>query len=313
MSQSVRTRNKIAVALATHNGERFLSAQLESLRNQTHERIDVWASDDGSTDGTMPLLEEARAGWSKGRFTILQGPGQGFAENFRSLILNEDIVADAYCFCDQDDLWDPDKIATGLEWLETIQPGLPGLYCSRTRTLDEEGRPIGLSPLFARPPSFRNAIVQSIAGANTMVMNHPAWAALRRASAKTVMVSHDWWAYIVVTGVGGRVHYSPDAHIGYRQHGHNLVGSNNSVAARLRRYGFLMRSGFSGWMAQNLEGLRSNEELLTGDARAVLAELERVHRGGLIARMSALARSGAYRQSGTANIGLYLACLLGKL
>jgi glycosyltransferase involved in cell wall biosynthesis len=62
MSQSVRTKPKVAVALATRNGERFLEAQLESLRNQTHERIDVWASDDGSTDGTVRLLEEARAG-----------------------------------------------------------------------------------------------------------------------------------------------------------------------------------------------------------------------------------------------------------
>lgn len=313
MSQSGWTKSKVAVALATHNGERFLRPQLESLRSQTHEQIDIWASDDRSTDGTVQLLEETRAGWPKGRFTILHGPGKGFAENFRSLILNENIVADAYCFCDQDDVWDLDKIAIGLEWLATAQPGLPALYCSRTRTLDEKGRLVGLSPLFARPPSFRNAIVQSIAGANTMVMNHPAWASLRTASGNTAIVSHDWWAYMVVTGSGGIVHYSPNAHIGYRQHDHNLVGSNISVAARLRRYAFLMRRGFSGWMAQNLEGLRRNDQLLTEDARAVLAQLEQVHHGDLFTRMSALTRSGAYRQSRLSNIGLYLACLLGKL
>jgi len=313
MSQSVQMKKKVAVVMATHNGERFWRPQLESLRDQSHERINVWVSDDGSTDGTMRLLEEARSTWPKGAFHILSGPREGFAENFRSLILNGDIVADAYCFCDQDDVWDRDKIAKGLEWLETVKPGLPGLFCSRTRTLDQEGHPIGQSPLFARPPSFRNAIVQSIAGANTMVMNHLAWETLRIASKSTRFVSHDWWAYMIVTGAGGIVHYSPEPHIGYRQHDRNLVGSNNSIAARLRRYGFLMRSGFSEWTARNLDGLRHNERLLTEDARAVLAELERAHDGGLFTRLSGLARSGAYRQSRSANLGLYLACALGKL
>lgn len=312
LQSSVR-RAHVAIVLAAYNGERFLDEQLETLRRQQVERIDIWASDDGSTDGTRAILEKARQNWRLGTFQIIDGPRQGFAENFRSLILNKEIAADFYAFCDQDDLWDEDKLAVALDWLQALSPGRAGVYCSRTRTVDLQGKAIGMSPLFSRAPSFRNAIVQSIAGANTMVLNHPAWALLAEASRENSFVSHDWWTYLIVTGAGGEVHYSPQPHIGYRQHPENIVGSNTGLNARLSRYRFLLRGRFSMWMEQNLTGLRRCEHLLTEDARAVLADMERVHSGAVPTRLAALVRSGAYRQSLVANLGLYAACLLGKL
>ena len=305
---------RIAILLATYNGERFLGEQLDTLREQAQAgQIDIWVSDDGSSDRTQEILERTQASWNRGEFRIAHGPGKGFAENFRSLILNPDIAADYYAFCDQDDLWDADKLAAAVEWLQGVPAGEAGVYCSRTRIIDLDGRPIGSSPLFARPPSFRNAIVQSIAGANTMVLNRAAWTLLVDASRENSFVSHDWWTYLIVTGAGGTIHYCPRPRIGYRQHSENLVGSNNSFAARLSRYRFLLRGRFAGWMAQNLTGLRRCEHLLTGDAKRVLQEMERVHSGSLPLRLASLRRSGAYRQSRSANLGLYFACLMGKL
>ena len=95
---------------------------------------------------------------------------------------------------------------------------VPALFCSRTRIITAEGEPAGFSPLFSKKPSFRNAIVQSIAGGNTMVMNRAARDIMLEASRRTGFVSHDWWCYLILTGVGGIVHYSPTAKIGYRQH-----------------------------------------------------------------------------------------------
>jgi glycosyltransferase involved in cell wall biosynthesis len=69
--------------MATYNGGRFLTPQLESIREQTIAEIDVLASDDGSTDDTSSILESFAANWPKGRFDIVRGPGQGFADNFR--------------------------------------------------------------------------------------------------------------------------------------------------------------------------------------------------------------------------------------
>jgi glycosyltransferase involved in cell wall biosynthesis len=303
----------VAVLLATYNGDRFLGEQLESLRRQQVGQIDIWASDDGSTDGTIDILQAAQKSWTPGRFQIVEGPRAGFAENFRSLILNPAIAADYYAFCDQDDLWDDDKLAVAVNWLESLPSGKAGVYCSRTRIVNLEGKPVGLSPLFLRPPSFRNAVVQSIAGANTIVLNRSAWLLIEQACRENAFVSHDWWTYLIVTGAGGDVHYSPQPHIGYRQHSHNIVGSNRGINARLSRSRFLLQGRFSMWMEQNLRGLRRCDYLLTEDARTVLGHLEQAHSAGFPGRLTALMRSGAYRQSLGANLGLYAACFLGKL
>jgi hypothetical protein len=56
--------------------------------------------------------------------------------------------------------------------------------------------------LFVFPPSFRNALVQSIAGGNTMVFNVALKRLIENAGPLDVP-SHDWWVYILVTGSGG--------------------------------------------------------------------------------------------------------------
>ena len=107
-----------AILLATRNGAAFLDEQLASIAGQSVEAIDVWVSDDGSTDATPALLAAWRERWSKGRFEVLEGPQKGFSENFRSLITNPGIAADYYAFCDQDDIWEHDKLARAIRWIE---------------------------------------------------------------------------------------------------------------------------------------------------------------------------------------------------
>lgn len=305
--------NTVAVMMTTYNGEQFLEKQIASIRRQSHAAIDLWVSDDGSSDRTLEMLVRFGDDWNLGRFQVLQGPASGFSENFRSLIVNPDIEATYFAFADQDDLWDEDKLEAAVAWLAKQPASVPALYCSRTRTIDENDQEIGLSPLFHRPPDFRNAIVQSIAGGNTMVMNRAARQVLAEASRRSRFVSHDWWAYMVITGVGGKVHYSATPRIGYRQHAENIVGANNSFLARLQRYSFLVKGGFSNWTETNLNGLRQCQDMLTPECQQVLLDIQAAHDGGLIRRMAGLRRSGAYRQTSGGHLGLYIACLLKKL
>src|SRR5262249_52802352 len=95
-----------AIMLATCDGEAFLEPQIETLATQTVAKIDMWVSDDGSKDATRSIIQKVAASWTKGEVHLVNGPCQGFAENFRSLLTNPDIEADYFAFCDQDDLWD---------------------------------------------------------------------------------------------------------------------------------------------------------------------------------------------------------------
>lgn len=303
----------VAVLIATYNGARFLEQQIETLGNQDVGRIDLWISDDGSSDRTLDILAATKAGWTRGEVHLTEGPRAGFAENFRSLLIRPDIEADHVAFCDQDDLWDDDKLSAAIAWLDAKAAGVPGLHCSRTRIVAEDGAPRGLSPLFARPPDFRNAIVQNIAGGNTMVLNRQAHALMREASRRTAFVAHDWWCYIVMTGSGGKVRYSPEARTAYRQHDDNAVGENNSWLARLVRLRMMTQGRFREWNALHLSALAACEDMLGADARRTVSLFAQARTGNVLARLAGLRRSGVHRQTLPEQIGLYLACALNRL
>lgn len=301
----------ITVLLATYNGSRFLDEQLESIANQDVPAIDIIVSDDGSTDGTVEKLRQWQRRWNKGRFEIVAGPGQGFSENFRSLIRLP--VGTAYvAYADQDDVWKSDKLSAAIAQIEQVRQG-PVLYCSRTELVAQDGSPMGMSPLFVRRPDFRNAIVQSIGGGNTMVMNREAAGIVRESAVRTSFVSHDWWAYIIVSGCGGSVLYDAVPRILYRQHDQNLVGKNTGFLARLSRMRHLLQGRFGAWMDINLAGLERCMDMLTPEARAIVQEFAAIRKMSGPAALKRLRRLGIYRQTTGANLGLWVATLLRKL
>lgn len=302
----------VAILLATLNGAEFLEEQLESIEVQSHKNWHVWASDDGSSDGTLDLLSDWIGAVGPRRASLLVGPGEGFVSNFQSLIGDKNINADYFAFCDQDDVWFEDKLERGVSCLRTINPDLPAIYCSRTEMIDAHGNSFrSLSPLFLRAPSFANALVQSIAGANTMVLNRAARDLMAR-YVNLRPVSHDWWAYQLVTGVGGRLIYDAEPSIYYRQHGGNLIGGNQGWGARLRRLNMLMRGGFAEWNDVNAACLARAWPSLTLESRGLLTEFEAIRSAGLSGRISGAFDNRLYRQTRLGNIGMSAAFVMGK-
>jgi len=299
--------------MGTKDGAAFIDEQLRSLLAQSWPLIYLWVSDDGSTDGTRSMIEAWRSRWNKGALTLVDGPRKGFAANFRSMIVDPRIGADYYAFCDQDDVWEPDRLESAIGWMKAQDEDKPLLFCSRTTTISENGAPAGHSPLFSRPPSFRNALVQSIAGGNTMLLNRAARDLLAKASARAEFVSHDWWAYLIVTAAGGTVFYEKRPLVRYRQHGANLVGANVSWKARFSRLGRLFRGQFAIWTDSNLAGLAVNRDLLTGDAALCLGQFIGARKGNVFRRFSLLGKSGVYRQTLIGTLGLYLAVLWRRI
>jgi glycosyltransferase involved in cell wall biosynthesis len=304
---------RVAILLATKDGAPFIGEQLDSLLAQSHPLVDLWVSDDGSTDGTDAVIGSWQARWHKGRLTLVNGPRQGFAANFRSMIVDPRIDADYYAFCDQDDIWEPDRLESAIGWMQGHDAGTPLLFCSRTATMSETGAAQGYSPLFLKPPSFRNALVQSIAGGNTMMINRAARKLLATASARTEFVSHDWWTYLIVTAAGGIVRYDPRPLVRYRQHEANLVGANVSWKARLSRLGRLFKGEFAAWTDHNLSGLAVNRDILSRDAAACLGLFIRARKGGVLRRLHLLRKSGVYRQTLGGTLGLYLAFIWRRI
>lgn len=303
----------IAILLSTYNGERFLEEQLNSLIAQSHSNWTIYASDDGSTDDTLPILEKYKAKLGADRLVILVGPQKGFAKNFLSMVKNASIQADYFAFCDQDDIWLPERLSTAIATLQSAPSNQPALFCSRTRLIDEEGRPIGLSPLFNKPTSFRNAIVQSIAGGNTMLFNRKAREILANTCTEKTIISHDWWLYMLVSGCGGHVHYSPQPLVDYRQHGTNLIGSNSSFRDRLVRIGKVFEGTFREWNESNLLALSKLKGHLTPENLRVLEQFQECRQSSLFRRLKLINSCGLYRQTASEQLGLFIATILKRI
>ena len=306
-----RTKH-VAILMATYNGADHLDEQLQSLAKQSHENWSLWVSDDGSRDDTHDILKRFAKRQTAHRVEVLQGPREGPIANFMSLVARVDTSADAFAFADQDDVWMPARLERSLAKLSGIDDR-PALYGARTVTTDEALKPLGLSPLFARPPAFANALVQSLAGGNTMTLNRMGLEVMRATGATGDVVTHDWWAYQIVSGAGGHVIYDPKPGLYYRQHGANLIGSNNGTKARLVRAVAVWNDRFKEWNGRNIAALRRCEHLLTPQNRDLLHTFEmlRTLRGRPAVR--ALERSGIYRQTRGGDISLRMAAAMGKI
>jgi len=304
---------RVAIFLCTYNGAKFLVEQLDSFVRQTHQNWVIYASDDGSSDATLSILQRYQTMLGAERLVIFEGPSQGFAKNFMSLVKNPTISADYYAFSDQDDLWFVDRLERGLANLLATPATTPALFCSRTRLIDGSGQVIGFSPLFARQPGFRNALVQSLAGANTMLLNAAARDLLAKTPGDAHIVSHDWLTYLLVSGCGGKVIYDPAPTLDYRQHGTNLIGANSSFADCLVRIRKMFAGTFREWNRHNLYALNSHHKQLTADSRKAFECFEQARESSLLRRMYLLRRAGVYRQTFLGNIGLVVAASIGRI
>jgi glycosyltransferase involved in cell wall biosynthesis len=129
-----------SIVLATFNGEKYLPAQLQSLVAQTLPPAEIIISDDGSNDRTLEIAE-AFAKSSLIKTTVFQNARRlGYSDNFLQAAkrASEDYIS----FCDQDDIWHPNKIERSL--VELKRSGAY-LCVHSVRLISTEGRSLGFA------------------------------------------------------------------------------------------------------------------------------------------------------------------------
>ena len=134
---------------------------------------------------------------------------------------------DYAAFCDQDDVWLPDKLSSAVEALQGVEG--PGLYCCAVRLVIQSLPDIKVHRRCVRGPSFENALVENIATGCTIVLNRAAIDLLASRSPRALLM-HDAWCYLVLAGCG-RVVYDPRPHVLYRLHASNTIGVGRTLWA----------------------------------------------------------------------------------
>jgi hypothetical protein len=207
----------------------------------------------------------------------------------------------------------PKKLSVAIEHI-TYKSSSGQLYAYGGRTIytDENLKQTGMSPLFVFPRTFRNALIQSIAGGNTMVFNQ-ATKTLLESVGMVPSPSHDWWLYQLVTGAGGVMYYDPKPYIFYRQHAKALVGGNSSLLATLIRLCKLFDGRYKKWTDSNIQSLRQAETLLLSNNIEVLNLFDLMRNAKLKDRLRLLEICGLYRQTWRGTISLLIFAILKKI
>jgi glycosyltransferase involved in cell wall biosynthesis len=228
----------VLVLLPVYNGQRFLTQQIESVIHQGGATTHLLCRDDGSTDGSPEILKAMLRRWPD-RITLVGDDlgNLGASANFCRLMrlaLELDLPAagpvNYIALSDQDDVWHPDKLATGLaaiQALELARPGTPALVHSDLRVIEEDGQEI--APSMARYQGLRpdlsglsaQLLSNTLTGC-TSLMNR---ALLEKAlPVPPEAIMHDWWLSLVASALGSR-RYLDLALIDYRQHAANAIGA----------------------------------------------------------------------------------------
>ena len=299
--------------MGSFNGEDFLEEQLDSIETQDYKNWTLYVNDDGSKDRTLSILKAYQKKWGVKKLHIRRGLQKGFCQNFLNIINDPKIKADLYFLCDQDDVWMPHKLSHTLKKISRLDPLKPILYCARTTYVSSDAKKIlGQSDVFLKPPSFRNAIVQNIAGGNTMAFNNPLKTKAQRYPRASV-VSHDWWLYILNELKGGHTFYDTESTILYRQHSRSLIGANTSFLAKLRRLRLLMNGTYRIYNTKHLEAFNKLSIETVKRNIDLIDQFLIMRDKSLMVRIRMIKDLGLYRQTWDGQIALYLGAILQKL
>jgi glycosyltransferase involved in cell wall biosynthesis len=221
----------VAILLASYNGGKFIAEQLESLYNQSYEDFCCYIHDDGSDDGTVEIIKLYCKRYPDKFIFLGSDKTGGAASNF--FMLMETVEAAYYLFCDQDDVWDPDKIqlvSNRMKEIEKNHPGQEILVHTDVCVVDEKLKTVADSyySLLHQDPSFSKPL-QIIAsntaiGATVMFNRKLRETALKALTSKKPML-HDWLLALICS-MTGIISYIDIPTMKYRQHGNNEVGAH---------------------------------------------------------------------------------------
>ncbi|MFC5847242.1 glycosyltransferase family 2 protein [Deinococcus petrolearius] len=227
---------EVEIIMPVYNGAKYLSQQLDSLLLQnTDINWRVIISDDGSTDESLEILELYKLKDRRVSIAYDERSRRGVIGKFNWLLSLT--TAPYVMFCDQDDVWDADKISVTLLAMvaaEKDDSNSPVLVHTDLRVVDKNLSIISKSFIKLRgidaQPSFPRLLVENPVTGCSMMINRNLISLATPLPADIYM--HDWWFALVAESCGSSKFILRPT-ISYRQHSNNSVG--------VKRVGFTER------------------------------------------------------------------------
>jgi glycosyltransferase involved in cell wall biosynthesis len=234
------SKPQIDILLSCFNGQKYLEALLDSIEKQSNTSWRLIVRDDGSQDSSKKIVASFRQKHPV-KVQIIEDAGKnaGPKDSFGILLKYTDA---SYCmFCDQDDIWLPDKIALTYEKMKEVErnPNVPTLVYTDLTVVNDNLEPIADSffkyqniGVHQDHDKYYVAYKNPAAGC-TIMINHSAVCAIQPLGTAAIM--HDWW---IIMGclAKGTIACVNKPTVLYRQHTGNLLGAEENNTTGLLKY-----------------------------------------------------------------------------
>ncbi len=221
----------IDILLSTYNGGKYLEQQIDSIFEQKCTHWHLIIRDDGSTDNTRQILSEYTQTYPDKIHLIDDSFGQlGPSASFGQLLYYSD--ASYVAFCDQDDIWLPDKLLLLLKHIQCVEKrsrkDIPILIHSDLEIVDENL--CKLSDSFWKYQNINPYKMQSLERLLTQNCVTGCAMLINRALVKKALpfpekiIMHDWWCALLASSLG-HIECINTQTVKYRQHSCNDTGA----------------------------------------------------------------------------------------
>ena len=228
----------VDILLATYNGEKYIKEQIDSILAQTYKNYRIIIRDDGSKDNTIKIIKDYMDKFPDIIFLIKDNKKCGSSvKNFFELTKHSN--ADYIIFCDQDDVWFPNKINDTLMAMKEQEKkngkNIPILIFANYTIVNEKLEIMdqlkNTNQVAKCNLKLNRLIVQNyVTGCLTMI-NKSLCKIMGDYDDKILM--HDWWAALIASAMGIVYHLDEDLMF-YRQHSNNVVGAVNVKSNKYR-------------------------------------------------------------------------------
>lgn len=225
---------KIVVCLSVYNGSLYLQEQLISIANQSCDfsKMILCIRDDDSSDESKKVIQGFTRRTSLKVMVLTDKTNLGVKKSFELLMSKAiDLDAKYIMFCDQDDVWNKDKIEKTYNKMKELEKiyskDIPLLVHSDLKVVDNKIEVI--APSFWKYQSINpnkqklsDFIVNNNITGCTMMINRSLAEKIRTIPKEAIM--HDWWIAMVASAFG-KIAYINEPLMLYRQHGNNDTGA----------------------------------------------------------------------------------------
>lgn len=302
----------VAIVMTTYNGGQYVSEQIDSILASTYQDFELFIYDDGSTDDTMSILRRYEEQDPLKLHVFQNETNLGVTINFLQAL--KKTTKDYVMFCDQDDVWKPNKIALTLKRMRHMEAQLgkctPMAVFTDAIVVDRQLKVLHNSFFCSNHLNPKNTDLPHILMENkligcTVMVNQCLRKVLQSSRIPNEARFHDWWIALIAASMG-RIGYVNEGTLYYRQHERNVVGGAGFYTYIKNRVLSLQEQKIS---LQKLE--RQAEEFLSlygeqldEDKKNILETFSSLSRMNFIQKRRILLKNGYLKTGFIRNIGL---------